>query len=67
METIASHANAKFLGGGTNLVDLMRGDIEHPNTVVDITALPLTDVTELPDGGLRIGALVRNSHLAAHR
>jgi xanthine dehydrogenase YagS FAD-binding subunit len=63
---ITSHPNAKFLGGGTNLVDLMRGDIEHPNTVVDITALPLTDVTENPDGTIRVGALVRNSHLAAH-
>ncbi|MDF2704939.1 xanthine dehydrogenase family protein subunit M [Nonomuraea muscovyensis] len=58
---------AKFLGGGTNLVDLMREDIERPSTLIDITRLPLAEVTELPDGGLRIGALVRNSHLAAHR
>jgi len=63
---IATTGNVKFLAGGTNLVDLMRADIEHPDTVVDVTALPLTDVTELPGGGLRIGALVRNSHLAAH-
>lgn len=66
VRTIATTGNVKFLAGGTNLVDLMRADIEHPDTVVDVTALPLTDVTELPDGGLRIGALVRNSHLAAH-
>jgi xanthine dehydrogenase YagS FAD-binding subunit len=66
VETKANTPNAKFLGGGTNLVDLMRGDIEHPDTVIDVTALPLSDVTELPDGGLRVGALVRNSHLAAH-
>ncbi|MFD1052094.1 FAD binding domain-containing protein [Kibdelosporangium lantanae] len=56
---------AKFLGGGTNLVDLMRQDIEHPTTVVDITRLPLNDVKAY-DNGVRIGALVRNSHLAAH-
>jgi xanthine dehydrogenase YagS FAD-binding subunit len=57
---------AKFLGGGTNLVDLMREGIEAPDTVIDISGLPLTGVEELPDGGLRIGALVRNSDLAAH-
>jgi xanthine dehydrogenase YagS FAD-binding subunit len=67
VETIANTPNAKFLGGGTNLVDLIRRDVEHPDTVVDVTALPLKDVTELPDGTLRVGALVRNSHLAAHQ
>jgi xanthine dehydrogenase YagS FAD-binding subunit len=56
----------RWLAGGTNLVDLMRSGIEHPATLVDITHLPLADVTELPQGGLRIGALVRNSHLAEH-
>jgi xanthine dehydrogenase YagS FAD-binding subunit len=58
---------AKFLGGGTNLVDLMREDIERPDTVVDVTGLPLDTVEELPEGRLRIGALVRNSDLAADR
>jgi xanthine dehydrogenase YagS FAD-binding subunit len=67
VRTIASEPGAKFLGGGTNLVDLMRADVEHPSTVVDISTLPLTGVEELADGTLRIGALVRNSHLAAHR
>ncbi|MEQ4717503.1 xanthine dehydrogenase family protein subunit M [Nonomuraea sp. B19D2] len=57
----------KFLGGGTNLVDLMREGIEHPETVIDLTGLPLDEVDELPGGGLRIGALVRNSALAADR
>ncbi|MGH3876030.1 MAG: FAD binding domain-containing protein [Actinophytocola sp.] len=57
---------AKFLGGGTNLVDLMREGIEAPDTVIDISRLPLTGIEELPDGGLRVGALVRNSDLAAH-
>jgi xanthine dehydrogenase YagS FAD-binding subunit len=56
---------AKFLGGGTNLVDLMREGIEAPDTVVDISRLPLTGIEEQP-GGVRIGALVANSDLAAH-
>ena len=62
---VADDPDAKFLGGGTNLVDLMRQNVVQPSTVVDVSRLPLTAVTELPDGGLRIGALVRNSHLAA--
>ena len=56
----------KVLGGGTNLIDLMRENIEKPEALVDITRLPLSNVEELPGGGLRLGALVRNSHLAAH-
>ncbi|MER5931868.1 xanthine dehydrogenase family protein subunit M [Streptomyces sp. NPDC002054] len=63
---IAEHPGARFLGGGTNLVDLMRQNIERPDTVVDISRLPLDRIEELPEGGLRIGALVRNSRLAAH-
>jgi xanthine dehydrogenase YagS FAD-binding subunit len=66
VSAIADAPNAKFLAGGTNLVDLMRGNIEQPDTIVDITRLPLTGVDLLPDGGVRIGALVRNSQLAAH-
>ena len=61
----ATEPGAKFLGGGTNLVDLMREGIERPDTVVDVTGLPFDTVDELPNGGLRIGALVRNSALAA--
>ena len=56
---------AKVLGGGTNLVDLMREDIELPETLVDVTGLPFDTIDDLPGGGLRIGALVRNSTLAA--
>ncbi|GII52351.1 carbon-monoxide dehydrogenase medium subunit [Planotetraspora thailandica] len=67
VRAIADRPNAKFIGGGTNLVDLMREEIERPDTVIDITRLPLTEVEELPGGGVRIGALVRNSHLAANR
>jgi xanthine dehydrogenase YagS FAD-binding subunit len=65
LEGIASHPQAKFLGGGTNLVDLMRMGVEQPAQLVDINRLPLTTVVELPNnGGVRIGALVRNSDLA---
>jgi xanthine dehydrogenase YagS FAD-binding subunit len=60
-------AAARFLAGGTNLVDLMREGVETTHALVDITRAPLSEIQELPDGGLRIGALVRNSHLAAHR
>ncbi|MGJ0393540.1 MAG: FAD binding domain-containing protein [Methylocystis sp.] len=63
---IAGHANAKFVAGGTNLIDLMKMDVERPTKVIDITRLPLTQVENTPDGGLRIGALVRNSDLAYH-
>ena len=57
---------AKFLAGGTNLVDLMKYGVETPATLVDINHLTLTDVTSNPDGGVTIGALVRNSSLADH-
>jgi xanthine dehydrogenase YagS FAD-binding subunit len=56
---------AKFLGGGTNLVDLMRLGVETPAQLVDVTGLPLDGIEPTPDGGLRIGAAVRNSVLAA--
>ncbi|MFI1488723.1 FAD binding domain-containing protein [Streptomyces sp. NPDC020747] len=65
LRTIADSDDVKFLAGGTNLVDLMREGIEHPATVVDITRLPLNGIEELPDGGIRVGALVSNSALAA--
>lgn len=58
--------DAKFLAGGTNLVDLMKGGVERPVRLVDINALPLADITPLPDGGVRIGAMVRNSDCASH-
>jgi xanthine dehydrogenase YagS FAD-binding subunit len=64
---IASNAQAKFLGGGTNLIDLMKMGVEAPAQLIDINRLPLAQVEELPNGGgLRIGALVRNSDLAEH-
>lgn len=63
---ISQNSNAKFLGGGTNLVDLMRENIEQPDYLVDITHVPLAAIEELPGGGVRLGALARNSHVAAH-
>jgi xanthine dehydrogenase YagS FAD-binding subunit len=57
---------AKFLGGGTNLVDLMRENIEQPESLVDITSL-LREIQENADGGVTIGAAARNSAVAAHR
>jgi xanthine dehydrogenase YagS FAD-binding subunit len=65
-ETSAQDAPVKFLAGGTNLVDLMREGVEQPRSLVDITRLPLAEIDPLSDGGVRIGALVRNSRLAAH-
>jgi xanthine dehydrogenase YagS FAD-binding subunit len=58
---------ARFIAGGTNLLDLMKLEIETPERLVDINRLPLGDVGETTDGGLSIGALVRNSDLAADR
>jgi xanthine dehydrogenase YagS FAD-binding subunit len=57
---------AKFIGGGTNLVDLMKGGVETPTTLIDVTHLPLRGVDDTSDGGLMIGALVRNSDAASH-
>lgn len=59
-------SGAAFLAGGTTLVDLMKLDVMTPQTVVDINSLPLDQVESLPDGGVRIGAMVRNSDLANH-
>lgn len=58
--------DARFLAGGTNLVDLMKSGVERPGSLVDIRELPLDRVESTPDGGLRIGATVTNSDLAAH-
>src|SRR3954471_11004245 len=55
---------AKFIAGGTTLVDLMKLNVEQPKALVDINLLPLDKVERLPNGGLRIGAMVRNSDLA---
>lgn len=56
----------KYIAGGTNLLDLMKLQIETPTALIDISRLPLTEVEATADGGLKIGALVSNSDLAAH-
>jgi xanthine dehydrogenase YagS FAD-binding subunit len=61
----AAKPAAKFIAGGTNLLDLMKLQIETPAHLVDINALPLGGIEETPEDGLRIGALVTNSALAA--
>jgi xanthine dehydrogenase YagS FAD-binding subunit len=63
---IAADPRAKFIAGGTNLIDLMKDDVERPSRLIDISRLPLKDVAETAGGGLRIGALVPNSDLAYH-
>ena len=63
---VAAAPDAKFIAGGTNLVDLMRVGVETPGRVVDINALPLKGVMALPGGGVRIGALARMSEVAEH-
>src|SRR5580700_10048491 len=63
---IAADAGAKFVAGGTNLIDLMKEDVVRPSRLIDITHLPLDKVEDAAEGGLRIGALVRNSDLAYH-
>ncbi|MFG2468445.1 FAD binding domain-containing protein [Streptomyces canus] len=65
-ELFAARPGARYLGGGTNLVDLMKLGVERPETLVDVSRLPLDEVQELPDGSLHVGATVRNSDLAAH-
>ena len=62
----SSDTGAKYLAGGTNLLDLMKGNVEQPTRIIDISRLPLTDIAELPNGGVRIGALAKNSDVANH-
>ena len=63
---LAADPDARFLGGGTNLVDLMKTGVERPALLVDVRELPLGGIEPTADGGLRIGATVTNSDLAAH-
>jgi len=62
----ALEPGGRFVAGGTTLIDLMKLDVETPKSVVDINLLPLDSVETTADGGLKIGALVRNSDLANH-
>jgi xanthine dehydrogenase YagS FAD-binding subunit len=64
--TLGARAEAKYLGGGTNLVDLMRETIEHPQVLIDVTALS-RDIEDADEGGLKLGAGVKNTAVAADR
>lgn len=64
--TVQQGASVRFLAGGTTLVDLMKLNVETPQRVVDINHLPFDRIEQNPDGGLKIGATVRNSALAHH-
>jgi xanthine dehydrogenase YagS FAD-binding subunit len=64
--SITAKPQTKFLGGGTNLIDLMKMGVETPNELIDINRLPLAQIEELPGKGVRIGALARNSDVAEH-
>ncbi|WP_129305455.1 xanthine dehydrogenase family protein subunit M [Streptomyces sp. L2] len=65
-EAFTAHPGARYLAGGTNLVDLMKLGVEQPAVLIDVGRLPLDTVEETADGSLRVGATVRNSDLAAH-
>lgn len=65
LHEVATQPNVKFIGGGTNLIDLMRENIEQPDTLVDINGLPLNAI-EITESGVRLGALAKNSAVAAH-
>ena len=60
----SADSQSRFIAGGTNLLDLMKYDVERPTTLVDISRLPLTGIEEGPHGSLRVGALVSNAKLA---
>src|SRR5437660_1030104 len=64
LEAISGAGSAKFLAGGTNLIDLMKNGVEQPARVVDINHLPLANIEETAGGGLRLGALARNTDTA---
>jgi xanthine dehydrogenase YagS FAD-binding subunit len=64
--TAQQGAQVRFIAGGTTLLDLMKLNVERPTQVIDINHLPLDKVEKLPDGRLKVGALVRNSDLAHH-
>src|SRR5436305_4828331 len=66
-QATGANASAKFLAGGTNLIDVMVMGVERPTQLVDVNRLPLTQIEELPNGGgVRIGGLSRNSDVAEH-
>src|SRR5688572_9987092 len=66
LNEISPRNGTKVVAGGTNLIDLMRAEIENPNHIVDITQLDLRNIEDTEDGSLRLGALAKNSDTAYH-
>jgi xanthine dehydrogenase YagS FAD-binding subunit len=64
---LGQQPGARYIAGGTNLLDLMKGDVEHPQRLVDVSRVGLDAINGLPGGGLRIGATARNSDAANHK
>lgn len=64
--TLGQQAGARYIGGGTNLLDLVKGDVEHPAQLVDISRIGLDAIVETAGGGLLLGAMARNSDTANH-
>ncbi|GIU81637.1 MAG: xanthine dehydrogenase family protein subunit M [Acidobacteria bacterium] len=67
IEELAKNPQAKFIAGGTNILDLMKEGVESPTELVDISRLPLAQIRTLPNGNLSIGALARNTETANHQ
>ncbi|HQP19186.1 MAG TPA: FAD binding domain-containing protein, partial [Phenylobacterium sp.] len=65
VRAVAGNPDARFLAGGTNLLDLMKLEIERPTHLVDVGRLPLSAIEATAEGGLRIGAMATNSQVAA--
>lgn len=61
VQNISTNANSKFIAGGTNILDLMKVNVERPEHLTDLTRLPLTEIENTEDGGLRLGALATNA------
>jgi len=66
VQSLAEKPDGRFLAGGTNLLDLMKEDVESASAIIDLTRLDLTEIKETEDGGLRLGALAKNSDTANH-
>ena len=63
---LAANPQAKFLAGGTNILDLMKEDVERPTELIDLTRLKLAEIKSAPNGGVSIGALAKNTDTANH-
>jgi xanthine dehydrogenase YagS FAD-binding subunit len=66
VDEIAADGAARLIAGGTNLIDLMKENVERPSRLIDINRLPLATIEPRPDGGMQLGALVTNADVAYH-